>query len=127
MARSRILDRGLEDMFIYPEVTVVDKRGNTVQVTSDVPYKLRVTTSVDQGSDAELSGQVSIKVLRAMTRSAPLGTYSRIIYAGEEWDTAYPPRKTPGLTRATRHIEFGIRSRNIFNVPDPEGAIEWRG
>lgn len=103
-------------MWIYPQLTVKDKRGNMIDVPSETPVKIRVTTSVDQGSDAELAGQVSVKVLRVITRSAPVESWARIIYANEEWDLAYPPRFTPGVSRATRHIEFGIRSRNQYEV-----------
>lgn len=112
MAQSVILDRGLEDMWVYPQVEVSNKRGDTFFEPADEPVKIRVTTSVDQGSDAELPGQVSVPVLRCLARDAPLGAWVRIVYRGEEWDLAYPPRRTPGLSPATRHWEFGIRGRN---------------
>lgn len=121
MAKSVLLDKGTEDMWIYPQVKVRDKRGNYIDMPSETPTKLRVSTAVDQGSDAELAGQVSVKVLRVITRSAPIESWARIVYAGEEWDLAYPPRFTPGLSRSTRHVEFGIRSRNQYGVEAPNG------
>jgi len=118
MPKSVLLDKGTEDMYIYPQIEATDKRGNTIELPSDTPVKIRVSTSIDQGSDAELAGQVSVKVLRVITRHAPLESWARIVYAGEEWDLAYPPRQTPGVSRATRHTEFGIRSRNTENTED---------
>lgn len=119
--RSKILDQGLEDMWVYPEILHEDKRGNKIKLPSETPIQFRVTTSIDQGSDAELAGQVSVEVLRCITRSAPVGSWSRIVYQDKEWDLAYPPRQTPGLTRLTRHTEFGIRSRNATAGAD--GAL----
>lgn len=112
MPRSIILDKGLEDMWIYPQEKHRDKRGNTIYQPSETPVRIRVTTSVDQGSDAELPGQVSVPVLRCLTRSAPVGPWARIVYNDAEWDLAYPARFTPGVSRLTRHVEFGIRGRN---------------
>lgn len=125
MTKSRLLDKGTEDMFIYPQIEATDKRGNTIEIASDTPVKIRVSTSIDQGSDAELAGQVSVKVLRVITRHAPLESWARIVYAGEEWDLAYPPRQTPGVSRATRHTEFGIRSRNTENNEDYSQVQPW--
>lgn len=110
--RTKILDQGLEDMWIYPETIHEDKRGNRLKLPSETPVKIRVTTSIDQGSDAELAGQVSVEVLKCIARKAPVGSWARIVYQNKEWDLAYPPRQTPGVTRLTRHTEFGIRSRN---------------
>ena len=110
--RSRILDRGPEYVWIYPEVLHVDARGNRVRLPSDTPVKVRVTTSEDRSSDAELPGQVSSKLVRCIARSAPITTWARVDYDGESWDLAAPPRVSKGLTRATSHVEFILRSRN---------------
>jgi hypothetical protein len=112
MARSRLLDKGRELMLIYPETEVVNARGDTVRIPAAVPVEVWVTTSSQRQGDAELAGQVSIKSMRCITRSAPVGSWARIVFQGEEWDLATPPRFTPGLSRATRHVEFIIRSRN---------------
>lgn len=110
--RSRILDAGQEDMLIFPEVEVTNKRGESVIVPADVPVKIRVTTSVDRSADAELPGQVSSKVMRVLARSAPVGSWAGVEFRGERWDLASPPRFTRGVSRATRHVEFMIRSTN---------------
>ncbi|WP_024816965.1 hypothetical protein [Arthrobacter sp. 31Y] len=115
--RSRLLDAGAEVVLVYPEVVEVNRRGDPLRVPSDTPVRVRVTTSVDRSSDAELPGQVSSKVVKCLARSAPVGSWARVVYAGEDWDVAYPPRLSPGVSRATRHVEFGLRSRNTT----PEG------
>jgi hypothetical protein len=115
--RSRILDRGTETLLVYPEVRVTDSRGNSLLQPAETPVTLRVTTAEERQSDAELPGQVSIKVVRVLTRSAPVGSWARVVYNGEEWDLAGPPRFVQGLSKATRHVEFQLRSRNQAGIP----------
>lgn len=112
MARSRLLDAGRETILVYPEVLTVNARGDEIRIPSDVPVEVKVTTSAQRQGDAEIPGQVSIKTVRCICRDAPVGSWARIVYRGEEWDLAAPPRFTPGLSRATQHVEFIIRSRN---------------
>jgi hypothetical protein len=112
MARSRLLDAGREEMLIYPEEVVTNNRGDIVRIPSETPVTVWVTTSSQRQGDAELPGQVSIKSMRCITRSAPAESWARIVFRGEEWDLATPPRYTKGLSRATEHVEFIIRSRN---------------
>lgn len=99
-------------MLIYPEVEATNARGDKVRMPAETPVEVWVTSSAQRQGDAELAGQVSIKSMRCIARSAPLGSWARIVYRGEEWDLATPPRFTPGLSKATQHVEFIIRSRN---------------
>lgn len=110
--RSRLLDRGRETLTVYLEETATDSLGNTIKRPSGDGVELRVTASEDRSSDAELPGQVSNKVLRIMARQVPAGSWSRVIFRGEEWDLGLPPTFTEGATRRLRHIEFTIKSRN---------------
>jgi hypothetical protein len=119
MARSRLLDKGREKMLIYPEAEVINNRGDIVRVPAEEPVEIWVTTSSQRQGDAEIPGQVSIKSMRCITRTAPVGSWARIVFQGEEWDLAAPPRFTPGLSRATEHVEFIIRSRNKLNEAAP--------
>jgi hypothetical protein len=112
MVRSRLLDRGAEELIVYVEETAVDSDGNTVKRPSGDGITLRVTSSVDRSADAELPGQVSNKIIRILARQVPAGSWARVIFDGEEWDLASPPRFTPGATKRLRHIEFTIKSRN---------------
>lgn len=115
--RSRILDRGREQMFIYPEVYVLNARGDQVRIPSETPVEVWVTTTGQRQGDAEIAGQVSTKSIYCMTRDAPVGSWARVVFRGEDWDLATPPRFTVGLTNATRHVEFIIRSRNRLDEP----------
>ena len=110
--RSRLLDKGRERVLVYPEVWVTNNRGDDVRVPAETPVEVWVTASAQRQGDAEIPGQVSIKSVRCITRSAPVGSWARVVYQGEEWDLAAPPRFTKGLSRATEHVEFILRSRN---------------
>lgn len=112
MRRNRFLDEGKELILVYPEVTKVNKRGEKITMPADTPVQVWVTTTADRGWDAELAGQVEVTVVKCFARDAPVGSWARIVYNGEEWDLAMPPRFTPGVTKATRHVEFRIRARN---------------
>ena len=112
MNRSRLLDKGREKILVYPEVTVTNNRGDIVRIPSETPVEVWVTASAQRQGDAEIPGQVSVKSVRCIARDAPVGSWARIVYQGEEWDLATPPRWTQGLSRATKHVEFILRSRN---------------
>lgn len=119
MKTSVLLDRGRAVLDVYPEVTVVNKRGDHIKVPSDVPVKVRVSMSRDQNQAAELPGQVDVKIIRCLAREAPVGTWSRVVYEGEEWDLAAPPYRGIGVTKQTSSISFILRSRN--NAPAGNG------
>lgn len=112
MKTSILLDRGRAVLDVYPEVTVTNKRGDHIKVPSDTPVKVRVSMARDRNASAELPGQVDVKIIRCMAREAPLGTWARIVYNGEEWDLAAPPHTGIGVSRQTRSVSFTIRSRN---------------
>jgi|GEM_PF-2401002 len=112
MVRSRMLDHGPEVMLIYPEVLTHNARGDEVRIPSDTPVSVRVYATAQRQGDAEIAGQVSVKLLYIMTRKAPVGSWARLVFRGEEWDLASPPHFSVGLSRATQHVEFIIRSRN---------------
>lgn len=113
MVKSRLLDKGRETLTVYLEETVTDSMGNTgLKRPSGIGIDIKVTGSEDRSSDAELPGQVSNKVMRILARQVPMGTWSRVIFRGEEWDLALPPTFTTGATKRLKHIEFTIRSRN---------------
>lgn len=109
-------------MDIYPEIVKVNSRGISEKVASTTPVRVRVTTAVDRSSDAEVPGQLSVKVVRCYARSAPVGSWARVVYDGEEYDVAIPPRFTAGVSRATRHVEFVIRSRNKLKAMGGTGS-----
>lgn len=117
MPRSALLDRGREFVDIYPETIVVNSRGTPVKVPAKTPVRVRVTTTADRSQVAELSGQIDTQVIKCHARTAPLGSWARVVYNGEEYDLAEPPRFVEGVSRATRHVEFLIRSRSGLGAP----------
>lgn len=112
MPRTKLLDRGEEIMVAYPEVLFKDKRGNLQRRPGKQGRELRVSVSKERMSSSDLIGQVSISLIRCTTRSAPGWDYARIVFRGEEWDVVTPPHLSSGVSRASRHWEFTLRSRN---------------
>lgn len=117
MARSALLDRGREYVDIYPEVIVLNDRGLPIKMPAKTPVRVRVTTTKDRSQIAELSGQIDTDIIKCFTRTAPLGSWARIVMNGEEYDLAEPPRFAPGVSRATKHVEFLLRSRSGLGAP----------
>jgi hypothetical protein len=118
MLRSRLYDRGAVTMLVYPVVTIINRRGNKVETISDIPVPIKVTIKEDRSSDAELPGEVSARVLRCQTREAPVSSWGRVEYDGEDWDIAIPPYRSPGMSKSTQHVEFTLRSRNKIKTGD---------
>lgn len=118
MKRSRLLDAGQDTIWVYPEVKQRDSRNNLVKVPATEPVRVRATTTYDRSSVAELPGQIDVSVLKCVTRDAPVGTWARIVYNGQEWDLAEPARFSPGVSKATRFVSFKLRSRP-GKVPNP--------
>lgn len=112
MRRSRLLDQGREELLVYPSEFQIDSRGQRMLVVSDTPTKVLVTTIAGRSSIAELPGNVTATVVRCFARTAPVGPWARIVFRGEEWDIAVPPRFVVGMSKATSYVEFTIRSRN---------------
>lgn len=110
--KSILLDRGRATILVYPEVEVVNARGERVRVASDTAVPVRVSVSPDRNASAELPGQVDVKVLRCVARDAPVGSWVRVVYEGENWDLAAPPHFSQGVSKATRNVTFTLRSRN---------------
>lgn len=111
MRRSRLLDAGTDTIWVYPEVKMRDSRNNLVKVPSDIPVKVRATTSIDRSSIAELPGQIDVSIVKCVTRDAPVGSWARVVYNGQEWDLASPPRFSPGMSKTTAYVTFTLRSR----------------
>lgn len=119
MKTSVLLDRGRGILEVYPEVDAVNKRGDHIKVPADKPVKVRVSMARDRNQSAELPGQVDVEIIKCVTRSAPVGTWSRIVFDGEEWDLAAPPHRGVGVSKATQQVSFILRSRN--NAPAGNG------
>lgn len=110
--KSILLDRGRSVIQVYPEVEVTNARGERVRVPSTTPVSVRVSMSRDRNASAELPGQVDVKIIRCVARDAPVGSWVRVVYAGEEWDLTAPPHFGEGVSKTTRNVTFTLRSRN---------------
>ncbi len=118
MRSSLLLDRGNEKMVIYPEIRTVDSRNNSQVTHSSVPVTRRVFVTTDRQSDAELTGQLAVKILKVSMRTVPgMTSFAKVWFRGEYWDLA-KPETISRQTRALRHSEYVLRSRNQVG-PDP--------
>lgn len=126
MSWSALLDRGREEMIVWPAIERVNSRGTTdVYPDSDNPIRMWVTTSEDRSRIADLPGQVEIEITRVVTRSFPRGveqTWSKVMLNDKEYDLSEPIRESFGPSRAMNHFEFKLRSRaNIGRTELDEG------
>lgn len=116
MPRSKILDRGEETAVIFPQTVQVNRRGEKYKVPGEEGRKVRVTVSEDKQAIAELPGQVHVKAVRLLfrwpTHYGDLGVSTRVHFRGEEWDLSVPPHISTGASRAVRHVQLIIKSRN---------------
>ena len=118
---SKLLDRGNEELTIYPVVSVTDLLGNTTnRPDNDNPLTMMVNVSTDRQTSAEIVGQLDVKILKISFRKYPSEvsedtfsptSYDRLVLRGEEWDAAQPPAWT-NVSRATSHYMLILHSRN---------------
>lgn len=98
---------------IWRTTTITDRRGNTVIIADDDgPHEVKAAVIPQRSARAEVAGQVQINVLRLLV-SADLddvNLWSRVEYAGKQWDVVSPPALHYG-TRRTRHWSIDIRER----------------
>lgn len=114
MVKSRLLDKGQETATFYVSIPQINRLGVKVKGPSDVPIVRKVTVSSDRQATAELPGQVYTKVVKLSFRPIQgLDAEARVFFRGEEWDMAQPPHRSSGASRATRHDEVLLRSRNM--------------
>lgn len=117
MPRSKLLDSGEEICVVYPEVEYTDSRGNKLLKAGLEGFPIRVSVSATRMTSSDLLGQVAVNMVRCTTRSVPGWKWARVVFRGEEWDILTPPHIASGASRATRHWEFTLRSRNRIGEP----------
>lgn len=129
MARSRLLDRGREWIYLYPQVTAHNARGEPVEVPGDRPIRRRVNGTADRQAISELNGQIVQRVVRVNLRLKrnELGPWAKIVFRGMEWDLSAPPHWSGGASSATEHVSLTLRDRNSLDAkelrdPGPIGA-----
>lgn len=112
MPRSKIMDRGEEVITVFPEVSYRDDRGNLQQFPGTEGVDVRVTVSAMRMSASDVPGQIAISNVSMTARKVPGWEWARVLFRGEEWDIITPPHISTGVSRASRHYEFSLRSRN---------------
>lgn len=117
MVRSRLLDKGRVKVLVYPEVTVVNKRGSHVRMPADEPVVVLATKAKDRSQTADVQGQIDTEIVRYVARSAPIGPWSKVVVDGIEYDLASPPHVSSGPSKSVDHVEFLLRARSQLNVP----------
>lgn len=114
---SRLIDKGREVVLVWPNISVVNDRGDVKPMIAEEPVPIRCSTSEDRSQIADLPGNIDIHILKVTARKIPLGpggvpaTWARIMYQGQEYDMAEPPRLSKGPSRSIEHWEFKLRSR----------------
>jgi len=127
--RSKLLDKGEEIVYVYPEVRYMDERGNPQYMPSSEAKAVRVTFSATRQSASDLIGQVEIGNVRGVTRHFTGGSWAKVLRnmrgVWEEWDVVTQPHLSTGASRATRHWEFELRSTNGLGneFPDKGGEL----
>lgn len=112
MPRGKLIDQGEELCTVYPEVEYTDRYGNKTRRAGKVGHRIRVTVSEERRTPSDLMGQVSVNMIRCIARYVPGWDWARVVFRNEEWDIVTPPHISSGASRATRHYEFVLRSRN---------------
>jgi hypothetical protein len=120
-----LLDDGPDEVLIYPEVVVVDERGNEVRRPAETPVPARGRVQPVSASEAAVAGQQVTTTYRFITRTAPLGAWARVEWDGREWDLAGEPLWSRGSPR-TRHVTALLQARGAkpaeqLGAADEEG------
>ena len=101
-----------QEVIVYPEVVVKDRRGNRV-TTVDLDGGISLTAAIvaDRGSRAEVPGEQAIEVYNILVDpDVDVGLWARVKWRGRMWDVDSPAKLRWG-TRHTRHQTVGIRLR----------------
>ncbi|MFI9205287.1 phage head-tail adapter protein [Streptomyces sp. NPDC053048] len=98
---------------VWRTVEVTDSRGNAVTMADPSgPVEVRAAFIPQRSARAEVPGQQQINVTRMIVDAHLDGVslWSRVEYAGRQWDVVSPPAYHHG-DRRTRHWSIDIRER----------------
>lgn len=113
VASGTVQRRRGQPALIYKSKSVIDSRGNQVQLVDELnPHAIKVWTVPQRSSRAELPGQQDIYIVRFGTDAnlAGVDSWSQIEYNGYRYDVVVPPAYHHG-TRHTRHWSIDCRKR----------------
>lgn len=116
-----LLDKGVEDVIVFPEITTTDSDGNPFTKASDtgVPAKATIQIASQSGTSARRAEQdeegfeseeiYRIRFPRAVDAMlGPLGPQSQVEWQGHRW-AVFGWRKRYNGSRRTRHNDYMIR------------------
>lgn len=98
---------------MWRTVATTDRRGNTVFMADPGgPIEVRAAFIPQRSARAEVPGQQQINVTRMIVAADLPGVtlWSRVEWAGREWDIVSPPAYHHG-DRRTRHWSMDLRER----------------
>lgn len=99
---------------LWRSKSVVDNRGNTVQIVDldTPPHDLKVWVIPGRSMKAEMTGQQDIDVIRIGTTAnlAGVDSWSRLQWNGKWYDVVMPPAYHHG-TRDVRHWSMDLKKR----------------
>lgn len=105
-----LLDRGNEEITVYPEVETTDERDNDVRVPSPDGVVVRCRVQPIRSDDVAVAGQQVTTVYKIIARDAPLGAWALVNWQGRDWDLIGEPLWSNG-SPATRHVTVLITAR----------------
>lgn len=109
-----ILDRGTDDVLVYPMVKILDPDGNEVWQPAEEPVTVRASLQPVTSADALVSGQQVDTVYRVRPvrgTDIPFGAWDRVEWDGRTWDVMGDPTRRNASPR-TRRTVFHIRTRD---------------
>uniref|UniRef100_A0AAU7GYP3 Head closure Hc1 n=1 Tax=Streptomyces phage Kamino TaxID=3158857 RepID=A0AAU7GYP3_9CAUD len=98
---------------IWKTELVEDRRGNhVITATPSGPHEVRAAFIPQRSAKAEVPGQQQINITRMIVAAdlEDVTLWSRVEYAGKQWDVVSPPAYHHG-PRKTRHWSLDIRER----------------
>lgn len=105
--------RGIK-VTVYKTKVTTDRRGNRTRVLDrDNPYEVTAAFIPGRSSEAEVPGQLAIKLARLLVDAnlPDVDLWSMVEVFGSEWDIVAPPHYHHGTARHTRHLTLEIRQR----------------
>lgn len=104
-----ILDAGPHTVLVYPEITTTDSRGNVVKKPGEVGVLTHGCTLTPVASNRTRDRDERVRAdYRLITRSAPLGRWSRVEWCGRTFAVLDGPHEY-NASPETKHIAATIR------------------
>lgn len=115
-----ILDKGPDEVLIWPEIEVLDDSGSPVRIPSATPVSistyvqaLSATESADYDIDPRTSRYFNT------SQALPGGAWARVSWGGREWDVVGEPQRL-GRTHRTARTHVVITARTPREAPDDQ-------